>query len=363
MAVHAGLVVVALGSCAVVGRDRQHYCAGSRSNLRLAHSLVSRSRYGPPDLLQFKEVDKPVPKDNEVLIKIRATTVSTGDCNVRNFTFVTKSIRPIAKIIFGIGKPWKGRILGTELAGEVERVGRDVKKFKRGDRIVASTGLAGGGHARYACVREKGALAILPDTLSWEEAVAIPFGANTSLYFLRDLGKIQAGQDVLIIGVSGSIGSASVQLAKHFGARVTAVCSTTNVQMVKPLGADKAIDYTKEDFTTNGRTYDLIFDIGGATTFDRCQNSLKPYGVFLQNIMGLTDLLLLLWNAIVGRKKLRGRVAMENLERLTVIVELAADRKLQPVIDRSYPLDQIAEAFKYAEQGHKKGNVVITVEH
>jgi NADPH:quinone reductase-like Zn-dependent oxidoreductase len=322
---------------------------------------ILHTQYGPPDLLQLKEVDKPAPKDNEVLVRIHATTVSTGDCNVRNFTFVTKSMLPIAKLIFGIGKPWKARILGTELAGDVERAGKDVKRFKRGDRIVASTGMAGGGHAQYACLRENGALTIIPDALSWEEAVAIPFGANTALYFLRDLGQIQAGQQLLIIGASGSIGSAGVQLAKHFGAIVTAVCSGANVEMVKSLGADKVIDYTKEDFTKNGNTYDLIFDIVGATTFDRCQNLLKAQGVFLQNIMGLTDMVRILWTSIAGRKKLRGGVAMENVERLNFIAELAAAGKLKPVIDRSYPLEQIAEAFKYVEQGHKKGNVVITV--
>jgi NADPH:quinone reductase-like Zn-dependent oxidoreductase len=176
---------------------------------------ILHTQYGPPDLLQFKEVDKPAPKDNEVLIKIHATTVSTGDCNVRNFTFVTTSMRPIAKLMFGIGKPWKERVLGTELTGEVEGTGKDVKKFKVGDRVVASTGMAGGGHAQYACLPEKGALVIKPDSLSWEEAVAIPFGSNTALYFLRDLGKIQAGQELLIIGASGSIGSAGVQLAKQ----------------------------------------------------------------------------------------------------------------------------------------------------
>ena len=320
-------------------------------------------QYGPPDFLQFREVDKPVPKDNEVLIKIHATTVSTGDCNVRNFTFVTKSMRPIAKLMFGIGKPRKDRILGTELTGEVEGTGKDVKKFRVGDRVVASTGMAGGGHAQYACLLEKGALAIKPDSLSWEEAVAIPFGANTALYFLRDLGKVQAGQELLIIGASGSIGSAGVQLAKHFGATVTAVCSSANVEMVKSLGADKVIDYRKEAFTANAQTYDLIFDIVGATTFHRCQHLLKPNGVFLQNIMGLTDIVRILWTSIAGGKKLKGGVAMENPERMNFIADLAAAGKLKPVIDRSYPLEQIAEAFKYVERGHKKGNVVITVAH
>src|SRR3954468_16591193 len=233
---------------------------------RLMKAIV-HTQYGPPSVLQFKEVDKPAPKDNELLIAIRATTVSTGDCNIRNFTFVTKSMRPIAKLMFGIGKPWKARVLGTELAGEVEGAGQHVTRFKNGDRVVASTGMAGGGHAQYACLPETGAVAIKPDSLSWEEAVAIPFGANTALYFLRDLGKIQAGQDVVIIGASGAIGSAGVQLAKHFGATVTGVCSDANIQLVKALGADSVIDYTRDDFTKSGNTYDLIFDIVGSTTF------------------------------------------------------------------------------------------------
>jgi NADPH:quinone reductase-like Zn-dependent oxidoreductase len=324
---------------------------------------ILHSQYGAPDLLQLKEVDKPAPKDNEVLIAIHATTVSTADCNMRNFTFVTRSMLPFAKLTFGIGKPWKARVLGTELAGEVESAGKDVTRFKKGDRIVASTGMAGGGHAQYACLPEKGALALKSDSLNWEEAVAIPFGANTALYFLRDLGKVQAGQELLIIGASGSIGSAGVQLAKHFGATVTAVCSSANIEMVKSLGADKMIDYTKEDFIANGQAYDLIFDIVGATTFGRCQRSLRPHGVFLQNIMGVTDIVRILWTSITGGKKLKGGVAMENAERMNFIAELAAAGKLKPVIDRSYPLEQIPEAFRYVEQGHKKGNVVITVAH
>jgi len=311
--------------------------------------------------LQFKEVDKPTPNDDEILIAIHATTVSTGDCNVRNFTFVTKSMLPIAKLMFGVRKPWRERILGTELAGEVERVGRGVKRFKTGDRVVASMGMAGGGHAEYACVSERGALAIKSDSLSWEEAVAIPFGANTALYFLRDLGRIQTGQEVLIIGASGSIGSAGVQLANHFGTTVTAVCSAGNVEWVRSLGAHNVIDYTKEDFTKNPTKYDLIFDIVGATSFDRCQKVLKPKGIFLQNIIGFPDMVRMVWTSMRGGKKLKGGVAMENLGRMNFIAELVACGKLKPVIDRSYPLERIAEAFTYVEQGHKKGNVVITV--
>ena len=323
---------------------------------------VLHTHYGSPDLLELREVNKPIPKANQVLIAIHATTVSTGDCNVRNFTFVTKSMRPIAKLMFGIGKPWKERILGTELAGEVEGAGQDVTRFKTGDRVVASTGMAGGGHAQYACLPETGAVVIKPDSLSWEEAVAIPFGANTALHFLRDLGKIRAGQELLIIGASGAIGSAGVQLAKHFGATVTAVCSGANVELVKSLGANKVIDYTTEDFTTNGKTYDLIFDVVGGTTFDRCQNSLKPNGVVLQNIVELTDIVRVLWTSFASRKKIKGGVAIGNQKGMRLIAELAAAGTLKPVIDRCYPLEQLAEAFKYVERGHKKGNVVITVE-
>ena len=315
---------------------------------------ILHAQYGSPDLLRFKEVDKPVPKDNEVLIRVHATTVSTGDCNMRNFTFVTKSMLPMAKLMFGIGKPWKERVLGTELAGEAVGVGKEVTRFKAGDRVFGSTGMAGGGHAQYACLPERGALAIKPDSLTWEEAVAIPFGANTALYYLRDLGKIQAGHKPLIIGASGSIGSAGVQLAKHFGATVTAVCSGANVELVKSLGADKVIDHTEEEFTKNAETYDLIFDVVGATTFDHCQDSLKPEGIFLACIMGLTDMFRALWTSITGEKKMRGGVAINNVERMTFIAELAAAGKLKPVIDRGYPLEQIGEAFKQVERGHKR---------
>ena len=324
---------------------------------------ILHTQYGPPDLLQLTEVQKPTPKANEVLIVIHATTVSTADCNMRNFTFVTKSMRPIAKLMFGIRKPWKPRVLGTELAGEVQQVGKEVTRFKTGDRVLASPGAAGGGHAEYACLPEAGAMAVIPHSLSWEQAVAIPFGANTALYFLRDLGKIRAGQDLLIVGASGAIGSAGVQIGKHFGATVTGVCSGANVQLVKALGADSVIDYTREDFTKSGHTYDLIFDVVGATTFDRCQSSLKPNGVFLQNIMELSDIVRVLWTSITGGKKIKGGVAIGNMANMGLITGLAEAGTLRPVIDRSYPLERIAEAFKYVEQGHKKGNVVITVAH
>jgi NADPH:quinone reductase-like Zn-dependent oxidoreductase len=265
--------------------------------------------------------------------------------------------------MFGFGKPWKERILGTELAGEIVGAGEGVVRFKLGERVFGSTGMAGGGHAQYACLHEEAALALKPDALSWEEAVAIPFGANTALYYLRDLGKIQKRHKLLIIGASGSIGSAGVQLAKHLGATVTAVCSGANAELVKSLGADKVIDYTREDFTKRAETHDLIFDVVGATTFDRCKHLLEPQGTFLSCIMGLPDVARSLWTSIVGGKKMRGGVAINNPERMAFIAELATAGKLKPVIDRRYPLQHIAQAFQHVEQGHKKGNVVIAVEH
>ena len=326
-------------------------------------NAIMHARYGSPDLLRFEQVARPVPRDKEVLIKVHATTVSTGDCNMRNFTFVTKSMLPMAKLMFGIGKPWKERILGTELAGEIVGVGQGVIRFKLGDRVFGSTGMSGGGHAQLACLHETAALAIKPASLNWEDAVAIPFGAHTALHFLRNLGRIRDRHKLLIIGGSGSIGSAGVQLGKHFGATVTAVCSGTNVELVKSLGADNVIDYTEEDFTKNSETYDLIFDVVGATTFDSCKHLLEPQGIFLSCIMGLPDVARSLLTSIIGGKKMRGGVAINNRERMAFIAELAAAGKLKPVIDSSYPLEQIAQAFKHVERGHKKGNVVITVEH
>ena len=320
--------------------------------------------YGPASLLQVTDVEKPLPAAHQVLIKIRATTVSTGDCNVRNFTFVPRSMAPVARLMFGIRKPWRPRILGTQLAGEVEAVGKLVTRFKIGNRIVASTGMAAGGHAQYACLPEDGTLAIKPERLSWEEAVAIPFGADAALYYLRDLAKIQPGQALLVVGASGSIGTAAVQLGKHFGARVTGVCSGRNAGLVKSLGADDVIDYTREDFTRSGKTYDLILDTVAATTFSRCRQSLTPEGIFLPCIMSLTDMLFRMpWTSMRRGRKLKGGVAIENRDRMNVIMELAQAGTLEPIVDRSYPLEQIAEAFTYVEQGHKRGNVVITVEH
>lgn len=319
---------------------------------------IVHSKYGPPDELQLKEVQKPVPKENEVLIKIHATTVTTTDCNARNFTFVPKSFMFFARLVFGFKTP-KINILGIDLAGEIEAVGKDVKLFKKGDQVFGSPGTKFGAHAEYVCVPEDGALAIKPASMSWEEAAAISLAGNTALFFIRDLAKIQAGQKILIHGASGAIGTYAVQLAKFYGAEVTGVCSSTNAQMVKSLGADKVIDYTKEDFTKTDERYDFVFDVVGKTTFSQCKGILKQKGIYLENNLELKDILIMMWRSLVGGKKIKGGVSIESAENLNFFIELIESGKLKPVIDKTFPLEKTAEAFRYVELGHKKGNVVI----
>jgi NADPH:quinone reductase-like Zn-dependent oxidoreductase len=321
---------------------------------------IVHKKYGPPDELQLLEVEKPVPKENEVLIKIHATTVTTTDCNARNFTFVPKSFMFFARLMFGFKKP-KINILGIDLAGEIEAVGKDVKLFKAGDHVFGSPGTKFGGHAEYACVPENGALAIKPTDLSWEKAAAISLAGNTALFFIRDLAKIQPGQTILIHGASGAIGTYAVQLAKYYGAVVTGVCSGANAVLVKSLGADKVIDYTREDFTKSDERYDFVFGVVGKTTFSQCNGILKPKGIYLENMMEVKDFLKVLWTSITGGKKIKGGVSTERAENLNFFVELIESGKLIPVIDRVYPFERTAEAFRYVEQGHKKGNVIISL--
>jgi NADPH:quinone reductase-like Zn-dependent oxidoreductase len=321
---------------------------------------IVHTKYGSPDELQLLEVEKPVPGDNEVLIKIHATTVTTTDCNARNFTFVPKSFMFFARIMFGFRKP-KIKILGIDLAGEIEAIGKDVKLFKTGDHVFGSTGTKFGGHAEYVFVSENGALAIKPADLSWEKAAAISLAGNTALFFIRDLAKIQTGQKILIHGASGAIGTYAVQLAKYYGAEVTGVCSATNAEMVKSLGADKVIDYTKDDFSKSDEKYDFVFNVVGKTTFSKCKGILKPKGIYLDNMMEVKDFLKVLWTSIVGGKKIKGGVSTERAENLKFFIELIDSGMLRPVIDRIFPLERTAEAFQYVEQGHKKGNVVLTI--
>jgi NADPH:quinone reductase-like Zn-dependent oxidoreductase len=265
-----------------------------------------------------------------------------------------------ARIMFGFKKP-RIKILGIDLAGDIEVIGKDVKLFKAGDPVFGSPGTKFGGHAEYVCVPENGPLAIKPADLSWEKAAAISLAGNTALFFIRDLAKIQPGQTILIHGASGAIGTYAVQLAKYYGAVVTGVCSGINAALVKSLGADKVIDYTIEDFTKSDEKYDFVFGVVGKTTFAQCKGLLKPDGIYLENMMEVKDFLKVLWTSIVGGKKIKGGVSAERAENLNFFVELIESGKLKPVIDKVYPLERTTEAFQYVEQGHKKGNVVISL--
>jgi NADPH:quinone reductase-like Zn-dependent oxidoreductase len=274
---------------------------------------------------------------------------------MRNATFVPGLMRlPVRLFMLGALRP-KVKILGIDLAGEVEAVGKGVGRFKEGDQVFGTPSPALGAHAEYICLPEDGVLVPKPANMTWEEAACLPLAGNTALYFLRDLGRVQAGQQVLINGASGAIGTFAVQLAKAFGAEVTGVCSTTNVDLVRSLGADRVIDYTQEDFTTSDETYDVIFDVVGKLSFARCKGSLKERGLFLVTVPTLASM--------VNSQHVKLGDAVPSVENLLFLKELAESGKLRSVIDRRYPLEQTAEAFSYVEKGHKKGNVVITVEH
>jgi 2-desacetyl-2-hydroxyethyl bacteriochlorophyllide A dehydrogenase len=315
------------------------------------------TKYGPPEVLQLKELEKPTPKEDEVLIRVHATTVTSGDVWIRSSTFSPWFWLP-GRIMYGLRKPRK-KIPGNELAGEIESVGVDITQFKVGDQvygIIWETSF-GGATAEYKCLPEDG-VAIKPANMTYEEAAAVPIGGLTALHLLRK-GDIQSGQKVLIYGASGSVGTFAVQLAKYFGAEVTGVCSTANIEMVKSLGADKVIDYTQEDFTKSGQTYDVIFDAVRKTSFSRCKSSLKQRGTYITVDW---PLITALWTSLGGSRKVVFGIA-NRIEDLTFLRELIEAGKLKSVIDRRYPLEQTAEAHRYVEKGHKKGNVVITVGH
>ncbi|NDI33303.1 NAD(P)-dependent alcohol dehydrogenase [Chengkuizengella sediminis] len=314
-------------------------------------------KYGSPDVLELKEMAKPIPNDNEVLIKVYARTVSSGDARMRNGTRATLPLWPISKIAIGLRKP-KKTLLGMDLAGEIESVGKNVKRFRKGDQVYGFCGK--GTYSEYVCLSEEGPIVIKPSNMTYEEAASVPFGAASALYFLRK-GNIKSGQKVLIYGASGSLGTFAVQLAKYFGAEVTGVCSTTNLELVKSLGADKVIDYTKEDFTKNGQTYDIIFDTVDKTLFSRCKSSLKQKGVYVLAVIHFPQIVQMLYTSMIGSKKVKSGITPGRTEELNFLKELIEAEKLKSVIDRQYRLEQTAEAHGYVEKGHKKGNVVITL--
>jgi NADPH:quinone reductase-like Zn-dependent oxidoreductase len=317
------------------------------------------TKYGPPEVLQVKEVEKPTIKGNEVLIRIYATTVTSADVRLRSSTFGRLFWLP-ARIAVGITGP-RRTIPGGEFAGEIEAVGQDVKLFKEGDHVFGSSGFGRGANAEYIRLTEEGALTIKPTNVTYEEAAVVPFGGFSALFFLRDKGKIQSGQKVLIVGASGSVGTASIQVAKYFGAEVTGVCSTTNLELVKSLGADKLIDYTQEDFAKSGDIYDIIFDTVGKSSFSHCKDSLKQEGVYLSTLPTLPLLLQMLWTSKLGSKKAIYGIAPEGTEDLILLKELIEAGKIKPAIDRRYSLEQIAEAHSFVEKGHKKGTVILTI--
>lgn len=295
------------------------------------------TKYGPPNVLQLHNIEKPKPKKNEVLVKIHATSVSTGDCRIRGFNSPLLFWIPM-RIILGFRKPRKP-ILGVELSGEIEDIGSDVTQFKKGDPVFALTELNLGGYAEYTCVHESGLIALKPTNVTYEEAAVIPFGGTSALHFLRK-GQIKKGQQVLIYGASGSVGTAAVQLAKYFGATVTAICSSSNFDLVTALGADNVIDYMKEDFTKRGDHYDIIFDAVGKYNKSLCTDALMPNGKYVS---------------------VNGMMAKVSKEDMNLLKQLAETEKLKPVIDRTYRLEEVVEAHTYVEMGHKKGNVSITL--
>ncbi|MFX0211548.1 MAG: NAD(P)-dependent alcohol dehydrogenase [Candidatus Hodarchaeota archaeon] len=316
------------------------------------------TKYGPPEVLQLQEMKKPTPQDNEVLIRIYATTVTLYDCWSRSGT-APPGFKLLMRLVSGIRKP-KQPIFGTELAGKIESIGSAVTKFKVEDRVWAYLGMNQGAYVEYICLLEDGVLAPSPTNMTMEEAAAVQQGALTALYFLR-AGNIRKGQKVLIFGASGGVGSFAVQLSKYFGAEVTGVASTTKLDFIQSLGADKVIDYAKEDYTKSEEMYDIILDTIGKTNIGRTKKLLKKEGRYLFTTFGIPKLFRILWLQVVNRKKAFYGTLEETTEDLNFLKELIETGKLKVVIDRRFPMDQAAEAHRYVESGQKKGQVVITM--
>ncbi len=328
---------------------------------------IAYKDYGPPDVLQLAELEKPVPVEHEVLVRIHASSVGYGDILARKFKDVSPSefnmpfpLWLITKFYFGLNEP-KVTILGSEISGVIEAAGKDVTRFKAGDPVFGYLGQSMGGYAEYICLPENAVLAIKPTNMTYEEAAVVPMGAIMALHLLREKGNIQPGHKVLINGASGGIGSAAVQIAKSYGAEVTGVCGTARLEFVKSLGADKVIDYTKQDFTRSGETYDLIFDVLGRSSFPDTKSSLKENGRCLYASFKSRQLLQMLSTSISGSKKVICALAPGGLEDLLSAKELIEAGKIKSIIDKSFPLEQTAQAHRYVEDGHKKGHIVISV--
>ncbi|WGZ94844.1 MAG: NAD(P)-dependent alcohol dehydrogenase [Candidatus Thiothrix putei] len=314
-------------------------------------------QYGSPEVLQWQHVEKPVPKDNEILIKIHTTTVTSADCRVRGLN-TPKGFRLLMRLALGINRP-RQAILGSELAGTVAAIGANVSRFQVGDPVFAFTDTRMGCYAEYTCLPEKGAIVRKPANLSFAEAAALSFGGTTALHFLRK-AKLQSGDKILINGASGGVGTAAVQLAKHFGAEVTGVCSTTNLALVKSLGVDHVIDYTQEDFTQQNTTYHVILDTTGNVSYAHCKAALKAGGRLVLVAASLPEMLAIPWGAMTGNKRLITGVAFGDAKALSFLADLALKGKYRPVIDRCFPFEQIVAAHRYVDSGRKKGNVVVT---
>jgi NADPH:quinone reductase-like Zn-dependent oxidoreductase len=317
------------------------------------------TKYGPPDGLKLQEVEKPVPNDHEVLIKVHAASVTTGDIELRNSNSFSVFWLPM-RIYIGLFKPTRIKILGQEVAGKIEGIGKDVTKFKVGDPVYAWSALRLSGYAEYICLSENAMMAIKPGNISYEEAAVISVGAFEAWHYLK--GNIQAGQKILVVGAGGTIGTFGVQIAKYLGAEVTAVDSTGKLDMLHSIGADHVIDYTQVDFTKTNQTYDVIFDAPGKTSFSRCKKILKPNGQFLTANPGIADQLRTMWNVFLRRRRAAPDSISQRHEAFMSLRDLIAQGKIKSMIDRIYPLEQTAEAHRYVETGNKKGNVVITME-
>ncbi len=320
--------------------------------------------YGSPEVLRLEEVETPIPKDHEVRIRIRATTVTAGDCELRSLKFPIYLSLPL-RLWLGFRRPRPMTIPGTELAGEVESVGKDVKRFKVGDPVFGSAGLGFGANAEYICLPEgpgegQGSLAIKPANMTYEQAATVPFGGRDALHFLRR-GDVRVGQRILINGAGGSIGTFAVQLAKHFGADVTAVDSAGKLEALRSIGADHVIDYTQEDFTRNRETYDVIFDVAGKVSLSRSRHSLDRGGTYLLANPGPAQIIGGMWMRVTGGRRVIMETSSPTTEDLVYLRDLIEAGAMQTVIDRSYRLDQIVEAHSYVETGRKIGNLVITV--